>query len=249
MCLTYLDHNTIVSEVYWQGGASGIIAGHPMSTPDATSPRRYRAGDAIEDVCRACKTLREHRVLAVDGEGQLQRVVCGYCGSQHNYRGGERAPRPAPAPAGSRAAVARPEWAPGRTDALVSERERRYPMASMDGEGGIDMELLLRRVIREELGLTPVSMADRWRGGELVVKPGKPGVQEKSWPIDSLFHKVVMIRNKLRTLEQVVNASTLTDDEKVKIQGYITGCYGSLTSFNLLFADEEDRFSGAGGGG
>jgi hypothetical protein len=108
-----------------------------------------------------------------------------------------------------------------------------------------DLELLIRRIIREETGLTPVAPAEKWRGGELVLKPGKPGVQEKSWPIDSFFHKVVMLRNRLRTLEQQVNASDLPDDQKVKIQGYITGCYGSLTSFNVLFADEDERFVGA----
>ncbi|MSO63415.1 MAG: hypothetical protein EXQ50_15245 [Acidobacteria bacterium] len=108
-----------------------------------------------------------------------------------------------------------------------------------------DLERLIRRIIREETGLTPVTPAEKWRGGEMVLKPGKPGVQEKSWPIDSFFHKVVMLRNRLRTLEQQVNASDLPDDQKVKIQGYLTGCYGSLTSFNVLFADEDDRFVGA----
>ena len=108
-----------------------------------------------------------------------------------------------------------------------------------------DLESLLRRVIREETGLTPAAPAEKWRGGELVLRPGKPGLQEKSWPIETFFHKVVMLRNRLRTLEQQVNASDLPDDQKVKIQSYITGCYGSLTSFNVLFADEEDRFTGA----
>jgi hypothetical protein len=56
-----------------------------------------------------------------------------------------------------------------------------------------------------------------------------------------------MIRNKLRTLEQQVNASDLPDDAKVRLQSYISGCYGTLTSFNVLFADEEDQFKGAGG--
>ena len=108
-----------------------------------------------------------------------------------------------------------------------------------------NLELLLRRIIREETGLTAVTPADKWRGGHLVLRPGRPGVQEKSWPIESFFHKVVMLRNRLRTLEQQVNASELPDDQKVKLQSYITGCYGSLTSFNVLFADEDDRFVGA----
>ena len=99
-----------------------------------------------------------------------------------------------------------------------------------------------------ELGLTPVAPAERWRGGELVLRPGKPGLQEKKWPIDAFFHKVVMIRNRLRSLEQQVNAAELPEDTKVKLQAYVTACYGSLTSFNLLFADEADQFRGSGGG-
>ena len=111
-----------------------------------------------------------------------------------------------------------------------------------------DLERTIRRIIREESGLTPVVPAEKWRGGELVLRPGKPGIQEKTWPIDSFFNKVVMVRNRLRTLEQQVNASDLPDDQKMKLQAYITGCYGSLTSFNVLFANDEDRFVGSGGG-
>ncbi len=108
-----------------------------------------------------------------------------------------------------------------------------------------DLELLLRRVIREETGLTSVVPAEKWRGGTLVLRPGTSGLQEKSWPIDTFFHKVVMLRNRLRTLEQQVNAADLPDDAKVRLQGYITGCYASLTSFNVLFADEDDQFKGS----
>jgi hypothetical protein len=107
--------------------------------------------------------------------------------------------------------------------------------------------LLLRRIIREEAGITPVTPAAKWRGGSLVLRTGTPGVQEKSWPIETFFHKVVMLRNRLRTLEQQVNLSGLPEDEKVKLQGYVTACYGSLTSFNVLFADPEDHFRGSGG--
>ncbi len=108
-----------------------------------------------------------------------------------------------------------------------------------------DLELLLRRIIREETGLTPVTPADKWRDGHLVLRPGKPGLQEKTIPIETFFSKIVMLRNRLRTLEQQVNASALPEDVKVKLQGYVTGCYGSLTSFNVLFADEDDQFKGS----
>jgi hypothetical protein len=112
-----------------------------------------------------------------------------------------------------------------------------------------DLELLLRRVIREETGITPVTPADKWRGGTLVLRPGTAGLQEKSWPIETFFHKVVMLRNRLRTLEQQVNAADLPDDVKVRLQGYISGCYGTLTSFNVLFAEEDDQFKGSSSDG
>ena len=110
-----------------------------------------------------------------------------------------------------------------------------------------DFELLLRRIIREEAGVSAVVPAEKWRGGALVLRPGSPGLQEKSWPIETFFHKIVMLRNRLRTLEQQVNASDLSDDVKVRLQSYVSGCYGSLTSFNVLFADDADQFKGSGG--
>ena len=118
-------------------------------------------------------------------------------------------------------------------------------MSSDPGPGeGVDLEMVLRRIIREEMGLGPAAPAEKWRGGEMILRPGRPGLQEKSWPIETFFHKVVMLRNRLRVLEQQINGAEIPDDLKVRLQGYITGCYGSLTSFNILFAEEEDRFRG-----
>ena len=119
-------------------------------------------------------------------------------------------------------------------------------MTMTDADSG-DLELLLRRIIREEAGITPAVPAEKWRGGTLVLRPGTQGLQEKSWPIETFFHKIVMLRNRLRTLEQQVNASELPDEVKVKLQSYVSGCYGSLTSFNVLFANDEDQFKGSGG--
>ena len=204
--------------------------------------QRYRAGVSIEDYCRACKTDRTHTVVVVDGEGLPVRVACDYCRSEHNYRGGPRvAAFGAPQPSRT---VSRPRRAGGEPFPIVSDRERTAPAMSASSE---DLELLLRRVIREEAGITPVVPAEKWRGGTLVLRPGAEGQQSKSWPIETFFHKIVMLRNRLRTLEQQVNASDLADDVKVKLQSYISGCYGSLTSFNVLFADESDQFKGTGG--
>jgi hypothetical protein len=227
-------------------------------------PRRYRAGESIEDFCRACKTDRMHTVVAADGDGRPIRVDCGYCHSEHNYRGGARigAPGPAPdrrddpgqtrgpAPTSARGSASTSmrgsaSTSPREPFPIVSERERTGPPMTPDRDA--DLELLLRRVIREEAGITAVAPADKWRGGTLVLRPGTAGLQEKSWPIETFFHKVVMLRNRLRTLEQHVNSAELPDDVKVKLQGYISGCYGTLTSFNVLFAEESDQFKGAGG--
>lgn len=104
---------------------------------------------------------------------------------------------------------------------------------------------VLREVLLDELGIRDVPLGERWRGGEVVFKPGRDGTQEKSIPIDVFFKKIVMVRDKLRVLEQKVNANKhLADDEKVALQQYITGCYGSLTTFNVLFADKTDHFRG-----
>ncbi len=189
---------------------------------DARVPR---AGQSIDDLCRACKAVRTHTVIALEG-GRVRRVMCDFCRSEHNYRGG-----------GDEDAPAVPPRAEGERTAL--------PMTAADSGDGL--ERMLRRVLREELGLSAAVPADKWRGGELVLRPGRPGLQEKKWPIESFFHKIVMIRNRLRTLEQQVNASDLPDDAKVRIQSYVSGCYGTLTSFNVLFADEDDHFKGAGG--
>jgi hypothetical protein len=127
---------------------------------------------------------------------------------------------------------------------IVSERERVAPLMSAEE---IDIEMLLRRIIREESGISPVTPAEKWRGGTLVLRPGNTALQERTWPIETFFHKIVMLRNRLRTLEQQINSADLAEDVKVKVQSYISGCYGSLTSFNVLFADEDDQFKGSGG--
>ena len=105
---------------------------------------------------------------------------------------------------------------------------------------------VLREVLSEELGLGDAEIGQRWQGGELILRPGKPGTAEKKVPLDAFFHKIVMLRDRLRVLEQKLNGhELLTDADKVQMQSYITACYGTLTTFNLLFAKCEDGFTGA----
>jgi hypothetical protein len=207
-----------------------------------TAGRPLRAGGSLTDLCRACKAVRDHTVMAVDGEGRPLRVVCDFCGSQHHYRGGGEAPAGG-APLGPRRAEG------GSAPRLVQQERNAHPMSEDVPTvfPASSLEALLRRVLREELGISEIAPAPKWRGGQLVLRPGKPGLQEKTLPIDALFHKVVMIRNRLRTLEQQLNAAEIPEDLKLRLQAYVTGCYGSLTSFNVLFAEAADQFKGSGG--
>lgn len=91
--------------------------------------------------------------------------------------------------------------------------------------------------------ITPI--ADKWKGGSLVLKPGDANLSEKEIPMDTFFHKIVMIRDRIRVMEQKINSSNnLDDQEKVDLQQYITRMYGSLTTFNVLFKNQSDNFVG-----
>ena len=118
------------------------------------------------------------------------------------------------------------------------------------GNGNIsiaDIEEALDNVLERRLHeIQMVPMGTRWTGGNLILKPVDVTLQTKEVPIDVFFHKIVMVRDRLRLIEQKINAhKVLTDEEKVDLQQYVTGIYGSLTTFNVLFRDAHHQFKGS----
>ena len=120
-------------------------------------------------------------------------------------------------------------------------------MHMLDEEDVRKIVQAVRAVLNAEQSVTG-EIGDRWAGGQIVLKPGKAGTQEKAMPIESFFRKITAVRERLRVLEQRINGHPkLADEDRAQLQDYITRAYGSLTSFNVLFADPEDRFVGTAG--
>jgi hypothetical protein len=109
-----------------------------------------------------------------------------------------------------------------------------------------EVEKSLLKILKQWGGLSEtVPLGDKWLGGNLILQTADKSLKPKEMPIDDFFHKIVMLRDRLRVLEQNINShKTLTDEDKVHLQQYITKCYGSLTSFNVLFKNKEHQFVG-----
>lgn len=109
-----------------------------------------------------------------------------------------------------------------------------------------DVEMSLVSILRRWSDTNNASaIASKWKGGSLIMSPGDSSLSDKEVPIDTFFHKIVMVRDRIRVMEQKINASNnLDDQEKVDLQQYITRIYGSLTTFNVLFQNKSDHFIG-----
>ena len=118
--------------------------------------------------------------------------------------------------------------------------ERIEPTADIDFS--VAEQALIRILESYNAIQEPVELGDKWNNGTLILKPFDPSLKEKEIPIETFFHKIVMIRDRLRVMEQRINSSHLSDEEKVNLQQYISRIYGSLTSFNVLFKYKDDHF-------
>ncbi|HZU83498.1 MAG TPA: hypothetical protein VE987_11300 [Polyangiaceae bacterium] len=218
-----------------------------------------------DDVERRCKTCaRFVRVVeTIDEAGEVRRAGECLLGvwpsplyetstcSQWTERGRFKA-RPAdrtPRRSSQGRAEPRPHDAQTRATAVSRSSSAFEPplalpedLLEMDAD---EFRKVLSEVIRDELGVGDAEIAGKWQGGEMILKPGREGLQEKRVPLEALFRKVIGIRDKLRVLEQRINSHPkLADEDKLQLQQYVTGCYGSLTTFNVLFANRDDQFVG-----
>lgn len=111
-----------------------------------------------------------------------------------------------------------------------------------------EVEKTLKSILKKWSDVTEVvNIADRWKGGKLILEPGDTNLKSYEVPIDTFFHKITMVRDRLRVMEQKINSSNLEEHEKIDLQQYITRSYGSLTTFNILFKLKEQQFVGQKG--
>ena len=111
-----------------------------------------------------------------------------------------------------------------------------------------EVEQIFKKLLHKYSDISEiVPLAEKWKGGTVELKPKDPTMASKEIPINTFFHKIVMVRDRVRVMEQKINSSkTLEDQDKIDLQQYLTRIYGSLTTFNVLFSNKEQNFKGAG---
>ncbi len=130
------------------------------------------------------------------------------------------------------------------TDLTVLSKNEEAPKSGISVK---EIEKVMTYVLDQYAALSEiVPLGEKWIGGTMTLQPANRDLQPKEIPIETFFHKIVMLRDRLRVLEQNINShKVLTDEEKVDLQQYITRIYGSLTTFNVLFSEKEHYFVGA----
>ena len=130
------------------------------------------------------------------------------------------------------------------TDLSVIERNEDAPKSGLSIS---EIEEVMNYVLDKHASLNEViPLGEKWEGGVMLLQPANLDLKPKEIPIEAFFHKIVMLRDRLRVLEQSINShKALSDEEKIHIQQYITRCYGSLTTFNIFFSEKEHYFVGA----
>jgi hypothetical protein len=121
-----------------------------------------------------------------------------------------------------------------------------------ESSGGFDLgeaeALIIHTLDKYGIWTENIPLGEKWLGGKMVLIPANPDLQSKEIPVEQFFHKIVMVRDRIRVMEQQINAHTkLTDEDKVNLQQYISRMYGSLTTFNILFKEKYHQFTGTGG--
>jgi hypothetical protein len=240
--------------VSWRGRGGGPARRAPRRAEGQRRNAVQRRFDVGSRVYSAQYGVGE--VLAVEGFGDGEKLTIRFdaSGVQQVLAGSHflEPAQPEPAP---------PEETP-TTEGIPASAP---PAATSRAEGGAPVSAILANVreavrdavheavrdsFREQMGGRQAPMMERWQGGTLVLRPGKAGTKEKEIPLEDFFHKIVMLRDRLRVMEQKINAHKgLSDAEKVEMQQYVTRIYGSLTTFNVLFADRDDWFVGQKGEG
>lgn len=133
-----------------------------------------------------------------------------------------------------------------RTEGLEIFDAEDSPSSEAGSESMPQIEKTLRKILSGFADLqNPVELGEKWKGGTLILQPEDSNLKPKEIPVETFFHKIVMVRDRLRVMEQQINAHpVLSDSEKVDLQQYITRIYGSLTTFNVLFKNQDDHFVG-----
>ena len=116
----------------------------------------------------------------------------------------------------------------------------------VDSVSFFEVESILKKILKRYSDISEiVPIADKWKGGKLVLEPVDTNLASKEISIDTFFHKIVMVRDRVRVMEQKINSSTLDEQLKIDLQQYISRIYGSLTTFNVLFKNKSQHFTGS----